>query len=75
MTFRLQQDSCRPMSDAPTKNVQVFPGSGRALEHRVADEAVAARARDLLAPLPVRVDGTLQRPHLRRRGAEITGAT
>ena len=54
-------------------NVEVLTGSRRALEQHLADEVVAARARDPLAPLPVLVGGTLLRPHLRRRIAEITG--
>jgi hypothetical protein len=54
-------------------NIEVLTGSRRALEQRLADEVVAARARDPLAPLPVLVGGTLLRPHLRRRIVEITG--
>lgn len=54
-------------------NIEVLTGSRRALEQRLADEVVAARARDPLAPLPVLVGATLLRPHLRRRIAEITG--
>lgn len=54
-------------------NIEVLTGPRRALEQRLADEVVAARARDPLAPLPVLVGGTLLRPHLRRRIAEITG--
>jgi ATP-dependent helicase/nuclease subunit B len=53
--------------------VCLVTGSRRALEQRLADEVVAARARDPLAPLPVLVGGTLLRPYLRRRIAEITG--
>ena len=54
-------------------SIEVLTGSRRALERRLAGEVVAARARDPLAPLPVLVGGTLLRPHLRRRIAEITG--
>ena len=52
---------------------RLLTGSRRALERHLADEVRAQRARDPLAPLPIVVGGTLMRPYLRRRLAELTG--
>src|SRR4051812_8244861 len=51
----------------------LLTGSRRALESHLADEVRAQRGRDPLAPFPVVVGGTLMRPYLRRRLAELTG--
>jgi RecB family exonuclease len=54
-------------------HLTLLTGSRRAIEHHLAQEVIAHRGRDPLAPLPVLVGGTLLRPHLRRRLAELTG--
>src|SRR3954454_2208032 len=51
----------------------LLTGSRRALESHLADEVRAQRGRDPLAPFPVVVGGTLMRPYMRRRLAELTG--
>ena len=53
--------------------LKLLTGSRRALEAYLADEVRAQRSRDPLAPVPVVVGGTLMRPYLRRRLAELTG--
>jgi ATP-dependent helicase/nuclease subunit B len=54
--------------------LRLLTGSRHALERHLADEVLAQRARDPLAPLPIVVGGTLMRPHLRRRLAELIRA-
>ena len=54
-------------------SLELLTGSRRALEAYLADEVRAQRGRDPLAPFPVVVGGTLMRPYLRRRLAELTG--
>jgi hypothetical protein len=53
--------------------LRLFTGSRHALEAHLATEISAQRALDPLAPLPILVGGTLLRPYLRRRLAELTG--
>src|SRR4051794_35383665 len=57
----------------PMPGVRLVAGSRGALERRLADEVRAKRERDLLAPLPIVVGGTLMRPYLRRRLALLSG--
>lgn len=52
---------------------RLLTGPRHALEAHVAAEVQAQRARNPLSPVPVLVGGTLLRPHLRRRLAELTG--
>ncbi|MGI8729973.1 MAG: PD-(D/E)XK nuclease family protein [Solirubrobacteraceae bacterium] len=53
---------------------RLVTGSRHALERHLADEVTAQRARDPLGRLPILVGGTLLRPYLRRRLAELVGA-
>ena len=57
-----------------TPGVRLATGSRHALERHLADHVEAQRATDPLAPLPIVVGGTLLRPYLRRRLAELAGA-
>lgn len=57
----------------PVPTPRLLTGSRRALEAHLVSEVTAQRARDPLAALPILVGGTLLRPHLRRRLAELTG--
>lgn len=54
--------------------LRLLTGSRDALERHLAEEVDAQRARDPLAQLPIVVGGTLLRPYLRRRLAELIGA-
>ena len=54
--------------------LRLLTGSRHALERQLAELAQTQRTRDPLAPLPIVVGGTLMRPYLRRRLAELTGA-
>lgn len=53
---------------------RLLTGSRHALEHHLADEVIAQRVRDPRGRLPILVGGTLLRPYLRRRLAELVGA-
>ena len=53
--------------------LRLHTGSRRALESCLAGEVRAQRERDPLSAVPIVVGGTLMRPYLRRRLAELTG--
>ncbi|MEJ7784254.1 MAG: PD-(D/E)XK nuclease family protein [Solirubrobacteraceae bacterium] len=58
----------------PMHTPTLLTGSRHALERHLADEVLAQRVRDPLGRLPILVGGTLLRPYLRRRLAELVGA-
>jgi len=55
-------------------NLRVLNAHPSDLEDALAGELAALRAQDPLAPISVVVGGTLLRPHLRRRLAELNGS-
>ncbi len=55
-------------------NLRVVNAHPSELEAALADELAALREHDPLRPISVLVGGTLLRPYLRRRLAELSGA-
>src|SRR5262245_20498085 len=69
MDYPVQEN--RDSGDAPGLNAVLGPSD--LLEEKLAEQVTAAQADDRLAPVGVLLGGTLQRPYLQRRLADLTG--
>jgi RecB family exonuclease len=75
-------ESCARLTSPPTydrlavgrMNLRLLTAHPAALEPALAHELASLREKDQLAPISILVGGTLLRPYLRRRLAELSGA-